>query len=72
MLKKRLIIFDNYGVKKTFSCTVGTPQGGVLSCLIWIICMDELIELLNKSPGIFAMAYSDDLVFSVTIKEREQ
>ena len=41
---------------------LGTPQGGVISPLFWNIPFDELLELLNKIPGITAIGFADDLV----------
>ena len=38
----------------------GTPQGGVLSPLIWNIVMDELLELLDDGI-VVPIAFADDL-----------
>ena len=45
----------------------GTPQGGVLSPLLWIICLDELLTEL-KQKRIKVTAYADDVVILVTGK----
>ena len=37
----------------------GTPQGGVLSPLIWLLVMDKILKELKKSR-IKAVAYADD------------
>lgn len=38
----------------------GVPQGSVLACRLWIICVDDLIIELEKIPGLFIVIYSDD------------
>jgi ribonuclease HI len=40
----------------------GTPQGSVISPLLWCLVVDELIIELNHLPGIYAQGYADDIV----------
>ena len=46
--------------------TRGTPQGGILSPLVWNIVFDSLLERLTEVPGIKPMGYADDGMFLVT------
>ena len=59
-IKKRVITASLLGVKQTRKVDRGTPQGGVLSPLIWNIVMDELLELLDDGI-IIPIAFADDL-----------
>ena len=44
----------------------GTPQGGVLSPLLWNMIVNGLLEELNrKHPGVHAQAYADDVTLWV-------
>ena len=59
-IKKRVITASLLGVKQTRKVDRGTPQGGVLSPLIWNIVMDELLELLDDGI-VIPIAFADDL-----------
>ena len=48
------------------SLTRGTPQGGILSPLVWNIVFDSLLDRLEGMPGIKPMGYADDGMFLVT------
>ena len=39
----------------------GTPQGGILSPIMWNVVMDELLEILNEDHSVRALGFSDDL-----------
>jgi len=39
----------------------GTPQGGVLSPLLWVVVVNQLLSLLEKA-GTKVVAYADDVV----------
>ena len=43
----------------------GSPQGGVLSPLIWNLVMDSLLTELEKGP-IKAVGYADDILLMGT------
>jgi ribonuclease HI len=43
----------------------GTPQGGVISPLLWLLVVDEVINELSMQ-GIQVVAYADDLVILVS------
>jgi len=78
MLKSQRVTADlgNYSI--TVRLTRGTPQGGVLSPLLFNLVMSELLEKLGNVPGIYAQAYADDVLLlssgidSFTISERVQ
>lgn len=44
----------------------GFAQGGVLSCLLWILYVDELLEELNQIKDIAVWSYSDDIAIAST------
>ena len=46
--------------------TRGTPQGGILSPLMWNIVFDSLLETLEKIPGIKPRGYADDGMFLIS------
>ena len=56
----------------------GTPQGGVLSPLLFNLVMDRLLANLSTVQGIYAQAYADDIIIlgcgidSATISSRVQ
>lgn len=59
-VKKRVITANLLGVHQTRKVDKGTPQGGVMSPLIWNIVMDELLELLDDGI-VVPIAFADDL-----------
>ena len=48
--------------------TQGTPQGGCLSTLLWSMVVDGLLCELNRSGGVLAIGYADDIFVYVTGK----
>ena len=64
VLRTRKVTADLQGVRKTIIPTRGSPQGGVLSPLIWIIIMDSLLRPLQKGP-VKAVGYADDVLLMV-------
>ena len=46
--------------------TKGTPQGGILSPLMWNIVFDSLLETLERIPGIKPRGYADDGMFLIS------
>lgn len=71
-LKHRRIISKVLNCTQTFTPLRGIPQGSLVACRLWIICMDELIELLTISGKVTALAYADDLtVASSSLDEME-
>lgn len=60
MLASREIVTEIAGHTLRRSVSRGTPQGGVLSSLIWNLVLDELLQKLEKL-GCKIVAYADDL-----------
>lgn len=60
MLSNRSINFSHLGKVMKVEATRGTPQGGVLSPLLWIIVVNDLLWKLH-SNGFNAIGYADDL-----------
>ena len=49
----------------------GTPQGGIISPLLWLVYMDDLLKQLEEKYGIQnVFAYADDLVVLVQVKHK--
>ena len=44
----------------------GTPQGGILSPLVWNIVFDSLLELLERFQGVNPRGYADDGMFLIS------
>lgn len=67
MLKSRIINSEMAGdaVKKTV--TRGTPQGGVISPLLWLLVVDQVLESM-KAKGFKVVAYADDVVILISGK----
>ncbi len=64
MLRGREVTAELQGEKKTFRPTRGSPQGGVLSPLIWILIMDSLLQPLQQG-SVRAVGYADDVLLMV-------
>lgn len=72
LLEHRIITIDHFNNNLTLKGTCGTPQGGVLSCLIWNITANSLIEKLKESlPNSSIHFYSDDLVILIANRNEE-
>ena len=67
MLEKRVInaTMGDTTVRKI--TTRGTPQGGVLSPLLWNLVVNDILTKLNHG-GIKMIAYADDVVIMITGK----
>lgn len=59
-LNDRKIVFDHNGLKTQKTLSRGTPQGGVISPLLWNIILDELLQTFNI-PNCELTAYADDV-----------
>lgn len=72
LLEHRIITIEHFNNNLNLKSTCGTPQGGVLSCLIWNITANSLIEKLKKSlPNSSIHFYSDDLVILIANQNEE-
>ena len=58
-LKNRTISANLNGIEIHRKLTRGTPQGGVLSPLVWNLAFDELLETCNCGP-VKAVGFADD------------
>ena len=61
-LQLREVIAEVKGIHKKRTVKKGTPQGGVLSPVIWNMMIDDLLkEIRRRHPGIHIQAYADDV-----------
>ena len=68
LLGNRKVIYSLKGVSLLKYMTKGTPQGGVLSPLLWNLVIDSLLVTLRSSkpnPD-FSQGFADDLVVAAT------
>jgi ribonuclease HI len=68
MLKTREVTASLFDVHVTVTTSRGCPQGGCLSCLMWSLVVNSLLEELNALGGVWAQGFADDLVIRVTGK----
>ena len=59
-LVSRYVAVDYKGVQTTRKLVKGTPQGGVLSPILWNLAFDEVLSLV-EGTAIKAFGYADDL-----------
>ena len=59
-LVSRYVTVDYKGVKTTRRLVKGTPQGGVLSPVLWNLAFDEVLSMV-EGTAIKAFGYADDL-----------
>lgn len=74
MLKFRTVILKVNDCEKHIYATNGVPQGSVLACRLWIICMNDLILNVKEkfTEGVKMIVYSDDLSIRVTHKDEKK
>ena len=63
-LNGRTVTVTLKGVSVTRMLTKGTPQGGVLSPLLWNIAFEQLLALFNRGP-VRAIGFADDLLLLI-------
>lgn len=68
MLKTREVTATLYDEAVTVIASRGCPQGGCLSCLMWSLVVNGLLDELNEMGGIWAQGYADDIVIYVSGK----
>ena len=61
ILESRRVYASLYDETVWIKPTRGTPQGGCISCLLWILVINSLLEKLN-GLGYYTIGYADDLV----------
>ena len=67
MLLGRVVSSELVGSSITRQVKRGTPQGGVLSPLLWLLVVDEILVKLERK-GVTVIAYADDIAILVTGK----
>jgi len=78
MLRNQRVTAALGNYSTTVRLTRGTPQGGVLSPLLFNLVMGDLLGKLTNIPGIYSQAYADDVcllstgIDSITLCERIQ
>jgi ribonuclease HI len=65
-LRNRFSTISLHSSSITFRHTLGTPQGGVLSPIIWILVFDDLLNSINDCPAVRIIGYADDGLIIVT------
>ena len=69
ILEERTVEAELQGTRSTRKPTRGSPQGGVLSPLVWNLIMDTLISNFGMS-SVNIVAYADDVLLIVVGKDR--
>ena len=62
MLTKRTAMTNLRGCDRQRRVMMGTPQGGILSPVLWNLVMDTLLEVNNAGLGTTTQAFADDVV----------
>ncbi len=65
LLRGRQVTAEVQGISSKVVPARGSPQGGVLSPLIWNLIMDELLVSFKRGP-VKAIGYADDVLLYVT------
>jgi len=68
VLKQRLVTAEMQGMKMSRKPNRGSPQGGVLSPLIWNLIMNEALVSF-KGDAVQVFGYADDILLMVTGKD---
>ena len=61
LLKGRKVTANLQGVTQTITPGRGSPQGGILSPLVWNLVMDSLLKEFQSGP-VKAVGYADDII----------
>lgn len=64
-LRRRTVTTTIKSITRQRYLTRGTPQGGVLSPLVWNIAFDELLDLFNTGP-VKIVGFADDAALVIT------
>lgn len=65
LLRNRRVTAELQGATKTVVPGRGTPQGGILSPLVWNLIIDSLLRNFSNGP-VKAIGYADDTLLYVT------
>ena len=66
MLKSQRVAATHGNHSVTVRLTRGTPQGGVLSPLLFNLVMSGLLKKLDDVPGVYVQAYADYVLLMAT------
>ena len=69
LLRGRCVTADLQGEFNNREPAMGSPQGGVLSPLVWNLIMDTLLTQFNGA-AVRAVGYADDVILTVIGKDR--
>ncbi len=64
LLKSRSVLAQVQGLEKTIKPSRVSPQGGVLSPLVWNITLDSFLSQYKKGP-VKALGYADDILLYI-------
>ena len=64
-LQYRIVTTSIKGITAKRQPKKGTPQGGVLSALVWIMVMDRLQSTMKTHPSL-TLCFADDIILLVT------
>ncbi len=64
ILRARQVSADLQGTKKTITPTQGSPQGGILSPLVWNLVMDSLLTQFSGG-AVKVVGYADDILLMI-------
>ncbi len=64
VLTDRLVSADLQGAHNIIIPTMDSPQGGILSPLVWNLVMNSLLSTFPKE-GVKAIGYADDVILIV-------
>jgi ribonuclease HI len=62
MLKTRIVTATMHDESVTIKTAKGCPQGGCISCLLWLLVIDDLLCELNNIGGVYALGFADDVI----------
>ena len=65
-LSHRVIHTDIQGTSTKKKLMKGTPQGGILSPIIWNLIFDSLLRLFDNNQDVHAIGFADDCVLVTT------
>ena len=63
LLKGRKVTANLQGLTQTITPGRGSPQGGILSPLVWNLVMDSLLKEFQLVP-VKAVGYADDIIIT--------
>ena len=61
LLRGRKVTVNLQGVTQTITPGRGSPQGGILSPLVWNLVMDSLLKEFQSGP-VKVVGYADDII----------